>query len=95
MSSVSLSTDQKMKAAILMANEQNLPVSKALKYVRQLHYVTLTYLLRVVDHDPKEFTKWFKQQRVRKRTEWDLRPAMQSRIASLQHKTKVASALSG
>ena len=73
----------------------SIPVKRALKYVHQLHYVSLIHLLEVVETDPEAFKKWFKQQRKMKKIEWDLRPKIQSQIAARQNKAKIASALSG
>ena len=89
-----LSTDQKMEAARALAADMNIPVQRALKYVYQLHYVSLVHLLRVVDADPQEFKRWLEQQRKMLKKEWDLRPPIQSQIATRQNKAKIVSALS-
>ena len=94
MSSMQISTEQKMKAAKSLAAEMNIPVRRALKYVYQFHYVSLIHLLRVIDTDPEAFEKWFKQQRKLMKLQWDVRPPMQSRIAARQNKAKIVSALS-
>jgi hypothetical protein len=90
-----ISTGQKMEAAKSLAADMSIPVKRALKYVYQFNYVSLIHLLRVVDTDPEDFKRWFKQQRKLKKLEWDIRPKIQSQIASRQNKAKIVSALSG
>ena len=94
MSTITLNIDQVTCAAKLLAKAEQIPVSKATKYVNQFSPRAFPYVYRVLGGDKEEMHKWFRQQRQLKETEWDIRPKIQSRIAVRQQRAKIITALS-
>ena len=95
MSTIDINIDQVTEAAKLLAEAEQLPVSKAAKYIHQFNPIAFDYVFKVMGGDKEEMQQWFQQQRQIKKTEWDIRPQIQDRIAVRQQRARILTALSG